>query len=175
MEHRRLPLLLAATAAVVLTADQVTKVIVVARLAPEDPVSIVDGWLRLRLVRNPGAAFSLGTGTTWLFTLIAVAVGVVILRSATRLGSRVWAFALGLLFGGLLGNLIDRLLRSPGFGRGHVVDFIEYQRFPFMDFPVFNVADSAIVTGACLIALLGLLNVPMEGRRPAEVEEPETR
>jgi signal peptidase II len=171
MDRRRLVPVLAATAALVLTTDQVTKALVVAKLTPNTPVSLIDGWLRLRLVRNPGAAFSLLTGTTWLFTVIAVLVAVVIVRTASRIGSLAWALALGLIFGGLLGNLVDRLARAPGFGRGHVVDFIEYQRFPFMDFPVFNVADSAIVTGACLIALLGVLNIPLEGRRSADTEE----
>ncbi len=156
-------LLLGLVAALAVIMDQVTKVIVVARLTPNVPVDVIPGWLQFRLVRNPGAAFSLSTGTTWLFTLIAVVVVVFIIRIARRLGSLPWAIALGLLLGGALGNLIDRLLRQPGFARGHVVDFIEYLRFPFIDFPVFNVADSCIVISAVLIAWFGLRETPLEG------------
>ncbi|MBL8931490.1 MAG: signal peptidase II [Kineosporiaceae bacterium] len=172
VESRRgLPVLLIALAAVIVVLDQVTKVIAVDRLEPGVPVTVIEGWLQFRLVRNPGAAFSLGTGTTWVFTIIAVVVGVVILRTLRRVRSLPWAIALGLLLGGLLGNLTDRLFRQPGVARGHVVDFVEYLRFPLIDFPVFNVADSCITTSAILIALLGVLNIPMEGRpgdQPAE-------
>lgn len=170
----RLIMVLAGVALVVLGLDQLSKVLVVDRLTPGEPVSVIDGWLQLRLLRNPGAAFNLGVGSTWVFTLIAVVVAVVIVRTARRLHSLPWAIALGLLLGGLSGNLTDRLLREPGFGRGHVVDFIEYLRFPFMDFPVFNVADSCIVSAAVLIGLLGALNLPMEGRHPAPVTEAQT-
>ncbi|HEX2806436.1 MAG TPA: signal peptidase II, partial [Kineosporiaceae bacterium] len=78
---------------------------------------------------------------------------------------RWWAVALGLLLGGALGNLLDRLLRAPGFGRGHVVDWIEYLKFPFMSFPIFNLADSCIVVAACLIALLGVRGIAIDGTR----------
>ncbi|MBK6872483.1 MAG: signal peptidase II [Kineosporiaceae bacterium] len=167
-------MVLAGVAVVVLGLDQLSKVLVVDRLTPGEPVSVIDGWLQLRLLRNSGAAFSLGTGSTWVFTLIAVVVAAVIVHTARRLHSLPWAIALGLLLGGLSGNLTDRLLREPGFGRGHVVDFIEYLRFPFMDFPVFNVADSCIVSAAVLIALLGVLNIPLEGRQQGAAAEAES-
>ncbi len=170
----RLIMVLAGVAVVVLGLDQLSKVLVVDRLTPGEPVSVIDGWLQLRLLRNSGAAFSLGTGSTWVFTLIAVVVAAVIVHTARRLHSLPWAIALGLLLGGLSGNLTDRLLREPGFGRGHVVDFIEYLRFPFMDFPVFNVADSCIVSAAVLIALLGVLNIPLEGRQQGAAAEAES-
>lgn len=163
--------LLLVLAAVVVAADQASKVLVVARLTENDPVPVIDGWLQLRLVRNPGAAFSLSTGTTWLFTIIACVVVAVIIRIARRLGSTAWAVALGLLLGGAVGNLIDRFLREPGFARGHVVDFIEYLRFPFFSFPVFNVADSCIVTAAVLIALLGAREVPIDGQRQIDTAD----
>jgi len=162
---RRLPVLLAAVALVVLAADQVAKYLVVRDLTPDVPYRVIDGILQFRLIRNSGAAFSFATGMTWIFTLIAVVVSAVIVRVARRLGSRTWAVALGLLLGGALGNLCDRLFRAPGFGRGHVVDFIEYLKFPFMDFPVFNVADSCVVSAAALIALLGVLGIGVDGRR----------
>jgi len=157
-------LLLAVVASSVLALDQASKAMIVARLTENVPVWVIDGWLQLHLVRNPGAAFSLSTGTTWLFTLIATTVIVVIIRVSRRIGSRAWALALGLLLGGALGNLSDRLWREPGFARGHVVDFIEFRQFPLTLFQVFNVADSAIVTSACLIAVLAFREVPLEGR-----------
>jgi signal peptidase II len=155
----------AVTALTVVLVDQASKAWAVNRLAGRAPVQLVDGILRLHLTRNPGAAFSLSTGTTWVFTVIAAVVAVVIIRSTRRLGSRWWALALGLLLGGAVGNLLDRLFRAPGFGRGHVVDFIEYLKFPVIDFPIFNIADSCIVTAAFLIAWLGLRGVGIDGRR----------
>jgi signal peptidase II len=153
-------------ATLVLAADQATKEWAL-RALPTDgtPRPVIDGWFQLRLVFNPGAAFNLATGATWIFTVIASCVAVVILRVSRNLGSRGWAVALGLLLGGALGNLVDRLTRPPGFARGHVVDFLEYLRFPFMDFPVFNVADSCIVTAAILIGLLGFLGIALDGSR----------
>jgi signal peptidase II len=115
-------------------------------------VEVVDGLLRLRLVYNPGAAFSLATNATVLLSVVSVVVVVVILRISRRLAHPAWAVALGALLGGALGNLVDRLFRSPGPLRGEVVDFLELPSFP-----VFNVADSAIVVGASLMVLLSLL------------------
>lgn len=143
-----------------LALDQVTKVLVVALLEPGEVVRVLGPVLQLRLLRNPGAAFSLATGATWVFTVIAVVVVVAVVRSARRLGSRGWAVALGLLLAGATGNLLDRLLRAPGFGRGHVVDFLELPHWP-----VFNVADSAICTAAALVAVLALRGVEIDGRR----------
>ena len=163
--RRGLALLLALVAVVVIGLDQLTKYLVVRNLTPYVPVPVVDGILRLNLIRNPGAAFSLATGTTWIFTVIATVVSVVIVRVSRRLGSVWWAVCLGLLLGGALGNLTDRLFRAPGFGRGHVVDFIEYTKFPFMDFPVFNVADCSVVVAAATIGLLGLRGIGVDGRR----------
>lgn len=151
----------------VLAADQFTKYLALRDLTQNVPVTVIDGWLQFRLIRNPGAAFSLATGSTWIFTIIAAGVSVVIVRVARQLGSRWWGVALGLLLGGAVGNLVDRLTRPPGFARGHVIDFIEYLRFPFMDFPVFNVADSCIVVAACLIGLLGLRGIGLDGSRVA--------
>ena len=149
----------------VVAVDQASKAWAVDRLTDRAPIELLDGILQLHLTRNAGAAFSLATGTTWLFTLVATAVSVVIVRTTRKLGSRWWALALGLLLGGAVGNLLDRFFRSPGFARGHVVDFIEYLKFPFIDFPIFNLADSCIVTAAFLIAGLGLRGVGLDGRR----------
>src|SRR4051794_23173886 len=159
---RRTALLLA-TASVVLLADAVSKVLVVANLRPGERVRVLGHWLQLTETRNAGAAFSVGTSATVLFTAVAVVVVVVIAREARRLTSGGWALTLGLLLGGALGNLADRLLRSPGPLRGHVVDWIELPHWP-----VFNLADSAIVIGGCLAVLLASRGVPLDNRASDE-------
>lgn len=156
----RLLVLLVLTAAAVLAADQVTKWLAVSRLAPGEPRPLIGHLLQLQLIRNPGAAFSLATGSTWLLTVVAVAVVVVVVRSARRLGSRAWALTLGLLLGGALGNLTDRLVRSPGRGQGHVVDFIDYGGL-FIG----NVADIAIVLAAVAVAWQAWRGTGLDGRR----------
>jgi signal peptidase II len=156
---RRVRLLLIIAAAV-FVADLVSKTIVVATLSDRAPVRLLGGLLTLRELRNSGAAFSIGTSVTVVFTLIALGVIVAILRTARRLRSVPWAVTLGLLLGGAAGNLGDRLFRSPGFLRGHVVDWIELPHWP-----VFNVADSCIVCGGILAVLLAARGVPLDGRR----------
>ena len=136
-------------AAAVLLADVVSKTIAVRELSDREPVSLLGGLLTLRLVRNPGAAFGIAQGMTILFTVVAVGVVVVILRLSRRLSNAAWAVALGLVLGGAVGNLVDRVFREPGPGRGHVVDFLELPHWP-----VFNLADSAIVGAAGLMVLL---------------------
>jgi signal peptidase II len=165
--RRRRTALLLIAAGVVLVADVVSKVLIVATMEDEQhaPVSVIDGVLRIVYTRNSGAAFSIGTGATLLFTAVAVAVVVVIARQARRLASRRWALSLGLLLGGALGNLTDRLFRSPGPFRGHVVDWLQLPHWP-----VFNVADAAIVVGGCLAVLLAARGVPLEGQ---PIDEPE--
>ena len=144
----------------VYVADQLSKAWVVANLQPDHPRSVIGSVLQLNLIRNSGAAFSIGTGATWLLTAIAGSVIVFVIFTARRLGSRGWAVALGLLLGGSLGNLTDRMFRAPGPGRGHVVDFVQLPHFA-----IFNVADSAIVTAAALIALLAFRGVGIDGVR----------
>ncbi|RPF27929.1 signal peptidase II [Georgenia muralis] len=158
--RRRLLTLLLALTAVVAVVDQVTKYLAEAGLTPGELVPVLGTVLGLQLVYNPGAAFSFATGMTWVFTLVSVAVVVVIARTSRRLGSTGWAVALGLLLGGSLGNLVDRLFREPAFARGHVVDFISYNGWF-----VGNVADIAIVAAAVLIAVLALLGREVDGSR----------
>lgn len=146
-------------------ADRLTKVWALANLTYGEPQDFIGSLLRLRLVFNPGAAFSLGIGATPLFTVIQASVSIIILVAATRVRSLPWAVALGLVLGGATGNLTDRLTRPPGFGLGHVVDFLELPNFP-----VFNVADMAIVTAACLVALLSLRGVPFRDVSPRHPE-----
>ncbi len=160
--RRRLPAWVFLLAAVVLLTDQLTKWWALSTLETGERVALVGDLLGLRLVFNPGAAFSIATGMTWALTIVVVVVVVVILRAVRRIGSRGWAVALGLLLGGALGNLGDRLFRDPGFGRGEVVDMIDYGVF------VGNVADIAIVTAAALVALLGVRGIGLDGRRDGE-------
>lgn len=157
--------LLSVIAVLVLAADITTKVLAVARLSGREPVELLGGLVYLQLVRNPGAAFSLATGYTWVLTLVAVAVVAVIIRVARRLRSTGWAVALGLVLGGSLGNLTDRIFRSPGPLQGHVVDMVSVFGPNGRSFPVFNVADSGIVCGGILLVLLALLGRELDGSR----------
>ncbi|GLW58959.1 hypothetical protein Kpho01_69690 [Kitasatospora phosalacinea] len=130
--------------------DLGSKLLVVAKLeGRSSPIDVIGDWMTFQVIRNPGAAFGMGQAMTLLFTAIAAGVIVVIWRIARRLYSLPWAIALGLLLGGALGNLTDRLFRAPSVLRGHVVDFISVQHFA-----VFNLADSAIVCGGILVVLL---------------------
>jgi signal peptidase II len=151
----------------VLALDVITKHLAVDRLADRGPVQVVDGVLRLQLVRNSGAAFGFASGLTVVLSLVAAAVVVVILRTAWALRSALWALALGLVLGGAVGNLGDRIFRSPGIFRGRVVDFLELPHWP-----VFNLADSSIVTGGALMVLLSLRGVRHDGTRVGRPQPP---
>lgn len=137
-----------------LVADVATKSWAVASLADGRPRKVVGALLSFHYARNPGAAFSFATGSTWIFTLIATVVSGVIIVIARKIVSGPWALALGLLLGGSLGNLGDRIFRSPGHLRGLVVDWIELPHWP-----IFNLADSAIVIAAAFIAVLSIRGV----------------
>lgn len=137
----------------VLVLDVATKVAAVALLRPGEPVPLLGDLLRLYLIRNPGAAFSLGEGATWIFTVLAVVVlGFLLGYVVPQLRHRGWAVGLGLVVAGIAGNLIDRLFRQPGFAHGHVVDFLQ---LPY--WPIFNVADMGVVIGAIVIVYLWLV------------------
>jgi signal peptidase II len=151
----------------VLALDVVSKIIVVHELAHHAPIRVLGGLFTLVLLRNSGAAFSIGASATIVFTLIAAAVIVFILRTARKLRSLPWAITLGLLLGGATGNLSDRIFRSPGLFRGDVVDWIEWPHWP-----VFNLADSAIVCGGVLAVLMAILGLRMDGTREARSAEP---
>jgi signal peptidase II len=147
--------------AVTLTAyalDQATKWWAESALADGEPRQFLGNFLQLHLAHNAGAAFSTGTGYTVVLTVIALAVIAVCLRMASKLASKGWAVALGLLLGGALGNVTDRLLRDPSPFRGHVVDFLELPHWP-----IFNVADSAISTAAALFVLLSYRGIRLDG------------
>ena len=163
--RRRCLVVLGVVALSAVVLDQVVKHWVVSVIAPriesgEGPIVLLGGLLKFTYVQNTGAAFSIGVGYTWIFSIIAVVVAVVILRTSRRLGSIGWAVALGGLLGGLLGNLIDRLTRPPGPGLGYVVDFIQLPNFA-----VFNVADMFITCSAVAMVLLALRGVDLSGSR----------
>ncbi|MGY4646149.1 signal peptidase II [Cellulomonas sp. URHB0016] len=158
--RRRLLLTLVSITVTVLVLDQLSKIWALSALEGEGRRELLGTLLGFELVRNPGAALSIATGMTWLLTLVAIAVVVVVVRAARRIGSTLWAVALGLLLGGALGNLVDRLFRSPGVARGHVVDFIAYGNWF-----VGNVADIAIVVAAALVVLLAVLGIRIDGTR----------
>jgi signal peptidase II len=164
-EHRSRTRLLLALAAAVLVADLVTKVVVVATIEPGADIRVLGGLLYLTQLRNLGAAFSFAEGATVVFSAVAVVVAVVIVRIARRLSSLGWAVSLGLVLGGALGNLVDRVFRAPGFLRGGVVDFLSVFAPDGRAFPVFNIADSAIVCGGILGALLALRGIEFDGTR----------
>ncbi|MFT4230177.1 MAG: signal peptidase II [Microbacterium sp.] len=150
-------------AALVLAADQLAKLAVTRNLPYDTSVPVIGDFLIFHYIRNSGAAFSLGEGVTWVFSIALAAVAVVIVwLTVTRVRSRAWTITLGLLLGGVLGNLTDRLLRAPGFGMGHVVDFIST---PWMMPAIYNVADMFIVCCMLAVALLILLAVRLDGTR----------
>ncbi|MEU9729929.1 signal peptidase II [Streptomyces sp. NPDC048002] len=155
---RRRIAVLFAVAAFAYALDLISKMIVVAELEHHEPIEIIGDWLKFEAIRNAGAAFGFGEAFTVIFTVIAAAVIVVIARLARKLYSLPWAIALGLLLGGALGNLTDRIFRSPGVFEGAVVDFIAPKHFA-----VFNLADSAIVCGGILIVLLSFKGLDPDG------------
>ncbi|WP_424215602.1 signal peptidase II [Streptomyces sp. BI20] len=138
--------------------DLGSKMLVVAKLEHQPPIEIIGDLLKFDAIRNPGAAFGFGEAFTIIFTVIAAGVIVAIVRLARKLYSLPWAIALGLLLGGALGNLTDRIFRSPGVFQGAVVDFIAPAHFA-----VFNLADSAIVCGGILIVLLSFRGLDPDG------------
>jgi signal peptidase II len=153
---------LVGTALLVVVLDVATKATVVAVLSTRPPIRLLGGLVYLVHARNPGAAFSLAEGETVLLSLVALAVVIAIARTARRLGSNAWAVCLGLILGGALGNLADRIFRAPGPLRGEVVDWIDFRVWP-----VFNLADSALVVGVCLAILFEVQGRRIDGARAA--------
>jgi signal peptidase II len=159
--------IIAILAVLVLAADQLTKHFALENLPYQENVPVLGDFLSFYLVKNPGAAFSFGSGATWIFTIaLAAVVCVIVWLAATRVRSRAWAIMLGLLLGGVLGNLTDRLLREPGFAIGHVIDFINTP-WMWLWFPtaIYNVADIFIVTMMIGVAVLVLIGLNFDGSR----------
>jgi signal peptidase II len=138
--------------------DFATKVWALNNLSASNPTKIIGDFLQLTLIRNSGAAFSLAQGATIIFTFFAIFVVGEIAYYAPRITSRGWSVVLGLALGGVLGNLSDRIFRSPGYFTGHVIDWIELTHWP-----VFNVADTAIVVAAGIAVILSIRNISPMG------------
>ena len=162
------PLIVLALVAVgVYALDQLSKFLVVANLTEGDVVRVLNDVLQLHFVRNPGAAFSLASGLTWVFSIIAAGVVVFIVWFAGRIRSIAWSVVFGLLLGGVLGNLTDRLAREPGFGLGHVVDFIST---PWLIPAIYNVADMCIVSSMAIFMILTIRGIGLDGKRASASE-----
>jgi signal peptidase II len=140
--------------------DQLTKLWVTSSMVEGERIPVLPPFLHWYFIRNSGAAFSIGENVTWVFSIIMVGVSVAILLQVRKLGSAWWSLALGLLLGGALGNLTDRLFREPSFGMGHVVDFIQLPNFA-----IFNIADSAVVSAVAIICILTLRGISLDGSR----------
>jgi signal peptidase II len=139
--------------------DLATKLWAVNTLSDRSNIKVIGDFFQLTLVRNPGAAFSVAEGATIFLTLFGFLVMGVIFYYSTKITSRGWSVVLGLAMGGILGNLVDRIFREPGFLRGHVIDWLQVPNWP-----VFNIADSAIVLAAALSMILSLRNIPPVSR-----------
>jgi signal peptidase II len=146
--------------------DQIAKVLVVQNLYEGQKIQVLGQLLQFHFVKNAGAAFSIGEGSTWIFSIVGVAVLGFVIWYAPRIRSVAWAILFGLLLGGLLGNLTDRLFREPGFGVGHVVDFLQIPLLP----AIFNLADVAIVSSMVLFLILTIRGVGLDGKSAEEVE-----
>jgi signal peptidase II len=157
--------LLALVAAFVLMIDAVSKALVVANMTDGQSVRLLGGLIYFSLIRNPGAAFSMATGMTWILAIVAIGVVVLIIKMAPKLRSPIWAVCLGLILGGALGNLMDRIFRSPGVLRGHVVDFVSLFGPDAKYFAVFNLADAAITIGGIMLVVVTLFGVDFDGHR----------
>ncbi|WP_195906694.1 signal peptidase II [Actinomyces urinae] len=140
---------------VAVVTDQVSKVWALNNLSTDQVDPFIGSFISLQLVHNPGAAFSLLDNATWVFTVVAIAIIVVILYYVRRVSSPLWLLSMALLSGGAVGNLIDRLIQPPSFGMGHVVDFLNWNGWF-----VGNVADIYIVVAAAAMFFLAVLEVP---------------
>ncbi|MEB8326971.1 signal peptidase II [Dietzia kunjamensis] len=160
---RRGPVAMLVIAALIVALDQIAKVLAVANLENSRPVELVGDTVRLVLLRNPGAAFSMGTEFTVVLSIVATVVVAGLLWFSRRVHSRWWAWGLGLILGGAAGNLADRYFRAPGILQGHVVDYMSVGWWP-----VFNVADACLVTGVIVVAVAVFRNVDFDGSRVSE-------
>jgi signal peptidase II len=161
--------ILGVVALCVYLADQIAKLLVVQSLYEGQQIQVLGQLLQFHFVKNAGAAFSIGEGSTWIFSIVGVGVLGFVIWYAPRIRSVAWAVLFGLLLGGLLGNLTDRLFRAPGFGVGHVVDFLQIPLLP----AIFNLADVAIVSSMALFLILTIRGIGLDGKSAAEVEKEE--
>jgi signal peptidase II len=162
----RLSLLFGAVGLLVLGLDQLTKALALHYLDPGEPVNVIGSLLKFNLIRNSGAAFSLGAGYTPVISVIQITVAVVVVWYSRRLGSTGWAVAFGFLFGGAVGNIVDRIFREPSPFHGHVVDFLQTPHWA-----IFNVADMAVTSAAILLVIQTLRGVRLDGSRERDGQQ----
>ncbi|CAB4672386.1 unannotated protein [freshwater metagenome] len=144
--------------------DLATKAWAVSQLSHRDSVQVIGKFFQLTFVRNSGAAFSFATGATLLFSLFSICVLIAIIYFAPRLTSKGWAVVLGLVMGGILGNLSDRIFREPAFLRGRVIDWMQLPHWP-----IFNIADSAIVVASAISIVLSARNIPPIAKKDSQI------
>jgi signal peptidase II len=149
-------------AVVAITFDQLTKNLAIATLELGTSYPVLGEVLSWRLLYNDSAAFGLGFGYTWILAVISTAAALATIWYSRKLKSISWSLMIGVFLGGVVGNLIDRLIREPSFGNGHVVDFIQV---PF-NFPIFNLADTFIVSMAILSVLRVMRGESLGGIEP---------
>ncbi|MEU8226478.1 signal peptidase II [Kribbella sp. NPDC048915] len=153
-------LVFAVVGMVILGLDQWTKALALEHLTPGEPVNVIGTFLKFNLIRNSGAAFSLGAGYTPYISAVQIAVALGVIYLSRRLGSAGWAVAFGLLFGGAVGNILDRIFREPSPFHGHVVDFLQTPHWA-----IFNVADMAVTSAAVLLVIQTLRGIKLDGTR----------
>lgn len=152
--------LFAGVGLVVLGLDQLTKVLALQHLTPGEPVNVIGELLKFNLIRNPGAAFSLGSDFTPVISTIQIVVAAGVVWLSRRLGSVGWAIAFGFLFGGAVGNIVDRIFREPSPFHGHVIDFLQTPHWA-----IFNVADMAVTSAAVLLVIQTLRGIKLDGTK----------
>ena len=135
--------------------DLATKIWAVNNLSYKSNIKVIGELFQLTFVRNSGAAFSFAAGATIFLSIFGLIVMSAILYYSPQITSRGWAVVLGLVLGGILGNMVDRIFREPGVLRGHVIDWMQLPNWP-----VFNIADTAIVTAAVISMVLTARNIP---------------
>ncbi len=160
MSRGRVRMVFVLVALVLYAVDLGTKILAIEKLSDRDDVQVIGDLLQLHLTSNAGAAFSTGTQFTVLLSCIALAALIIVLWLSRRLGSLLWAVALGFLLAGVAGNLTDRMFREPGPFRGHVIDFLMLPNWP-----VFNVADICINVAAGLILIQAFRGIRIDGTR----------
>jgi signal peptidase II len=156
----RLTVVFAVVGLLILGLDQLTKMLALQHLTPGEPVNVIGELLKFNLIRNPGAAFSLGSDFTPVISTIQIIVAVGVIWLSRRLGSAGWAVAFGLLFGGAVGNITDRIFRAPSPFHGHVVDFLQTPHWA-----IFNVADMAVTSAAILLVIQTLRGIKLDGTK----------
>lgn len=144
----------------VILADQLIKNLLLNKLTPGEPIYFVGSLVKLNLTFNDSAAFSIGFGATWIFTIISSLAVLFLIWYSFKIETLSWAIMAGVLLGGVSGNLIDRYIREPGFAIGYVVDYIQ---IPF-NFPIFNLADMAIFS-ICSLSVIRILMGHQIGRK----------